>query len=226
MRYWLNALLGVVICSAAAVAVSFATWALTRSSTCSPGAGTLACRWESVPLAGAIVVALLVVIPLGSQLFKHRTAPTSGGLGLLAVGLALTGGAGAALSSGVTVGTGEPEATAAGIVVGVVLLLGGPFLLLVGIAVAMRGPAQGTLVVRAPGHAKRAAAAEAAKPAPPQTVALGALAAQLSQIAAARERVGGDALAARLRQLDDLRAAGVLNAEEHAAKRREVLNEM
>lgn len=57
----------------------------------------------------------------------------------------------------------------------------------------------------------------------PQTIAIGTLAEQLSQIAAARERTGGDALAARLRQLDDLRASGLLSAEEHAAKRREIL---
>lgn len=59
-----------------------------------------------------------------------------------------------------------------------------------------------------------------------QTIALGTLAEQLSQIAAARQRTGGDALAARLRQLDDLRASGLLSADEHAAKRREILEEL
>ncbi|MDO8213716.1 SHOCT domain-containing protein [Conexibacter sp. CPCC 206217] len=55
---------------------------------------------------------------------------------------------------------------------------------------------------------------------------LGALAAQLSQIAAARERTGGDAIATSLRQLDDLRASGLLTPEEHARKRREILDKL
>lgn len=58
------------------------------------------------------------------------------------------------------------------------------------------------------------------------TSQFGALAAQLSQIAAARERTGGDAIATSLRQLDDLRASGLLTPEEHARKRREILDKL
>jgi hypothetical protein len=226
MRYWLRALVGVVVCSAAAVAVVWATWALTRTSTCVAGDDTLACRWSSGQLAGAIAVALLVAIPLGSKLFKHRTAPPSGPLGPLAAGLAVTGAGVAALVSGITVGSAHGSAMGAGIAVGTVLLCLGPWLLVFGPAAALQGPRP---------RQRPSAAVVAASASPDesgrsggtaQTAALGTLAAQLSAIADARRRTGTDPLAARLRQLDDLRASGLLSAEEHAQRRRALLDEL
>jgi len=223
MSYWPRALLGTALCSAAAVAIVWATWALTRTSTCVAGDDTLACRWSGGQLAAAIAVALLVAIPLGSKLFKHRTAPPSGPLGPLAVGLAVTGGGVAALVSGITVGAGEGSAMGAGIATGTVLLCLGPWLLVFGPAAALRGPTRRRLSAEAPTLQATSATGGATTP---QTVALGTLAAQLSAIAEARRRTSADPLAARLRQLDDLRASGLLSAEEHAQRRRALLDEL
>jgi Short C-terminal domain len=225
MRYWFLSLVGVVVCSAAATAIAWSTWALTRLSVCAPGDDRLACDLGAGGLALVIGSAVLVAIPLGSGISRYRTAPRSGPLGPFAFGLAVTAGGVAALVSGITAGYEQTSATSAGIGTGTVLLIVGPLLLLGGLAAALSGarsvpapPAAAASPSRPAGTATRAPDST--------TAAVGTLAAQLAQIAAARRRTDADPLAAKLRQLDDLRASGLLSADEHAAKRAELLHEL
>lgn len=247
MRYWTFSLLGVAICSAAVAVVAWCTHAATRISLCTPADDSLACRMDGGQLGMAIAGALLLAIPVGSRLFAHRTVPRGSPLGLLALGLALTAAGSAALWSAVG-GTTESGSAAqvVGIVTGGILLSIGPFLLFPGLAVSLRGTATAapagvdaaaqtiaTATAQAVDAAVNAHAGErgrstvytsSAHTADTSVAGLGTLASQLAQVAEAKGRTGGDQVAARLRQLDDLRASGLLTAEEHAAARRRILD--
>ncbi len=71
-----------------------------------------------------------------------------------------------------------------------------------------------------------AAAAKPAKAADRGGATMATLAGQLAQIAEAKAAAQDDDVAARLRRLDELRAAGLINPDEHAARRREILDEI
>lgn len=245
MRYWFRALLGIVLAAGAVTVVAWCTWALTRVSLCTPADETLACEVRSEGFAIAIAVSIFAVIPLASGIFAGRTKPRSSHLGLLAIGLALVAAGGAALWSalGEAPGTSTTEAIGYGVAAPTIAI--GLFFVLAGIATTgsrrthSEVRAVSDAVLRANGgdlHRSMAAvraakqsggaAGRAASSSTPKEIQLGTLAAQLSQMANAKERTGGDAIAARLRQLDDLRASGLLSVEEHARKRREVLDQI
>lgn len=249
MRYWTFGLVGVAISAAAVAVISWCTYALTRVSLCEPGDAGLACERGPADLGIAIAIALVVAIPVGSKLFAHRKAPRGAPLGPLAIGLALAGAGGAALWSALGSGSGSDVTAAVGFGVAAPLLSIGLFALIGGFAaLSTRGETQAARIaeLKASGRntqeivdALSAVSAggagngsgSAKGPAPrvtvtTQSIGIGTLAEQLSKIAAARERTGGDALAAKLRQLDDLRASGLLSAEEHAAKRRAILEQL
>jgi hypothetical protein len=243
MRYWIRALLGIVLAAAAVTAIAWCTWALTRVSRCTPADETLGCELAGEGLSVSIAIAFLVVIPLASVIFAGRTKPRSSHLGLLAIGLSITCAGGAGLTSALGSGSGDTTVEWIGYGVAGAGLTFGPLLLLGGIATtSRRGPVaavreQSDKVLAANGGdlskslaavraAQQSGAVRAGAPRDQQQLQLGALAAQLSQIANARERTGGDAIAARLRQLDDLRASGLLSPEEHTRKRREVLDQI
>jgi hypothetical protein len=248
LRYWTCASLGVAVSAAAVAAISWGTFALTSQSLCAPGDDRLGCELGGDRLAAVMAVAFFVAIPLGSNLFAWRSSPRGGGLGLLAIALGLTGACGAAL----TVGIGSPGTSAElpGLLTGILLAIVAPFVLLGGLVTTFSNldPRARALAV-AKAHSARAAAREPRADtdgnggsvslrstvidgrADPRAandalaaVGLGDLAAQLSQIAAARARTDGDSVATKLRQLDDLRASGLLTPEEHARKRRELLD--
>lgn len=247
MRYWFRALLGIVLAAGAVTVVAWCTWALTRVSLCTPADESLACEVRSEGFAIAIALSFFVVIPLASGIFAGRTKPRSSHLGLLAIGLALVAAGGAALWSalGEAPGTSTTEAIGYGVAAPTIAI--GLFFVLAGIATtgsrmsAAQVRAQSNAVLAANGGDLRRsmAAVRAAQRSgggtsgsagggsgTPKEIQLGTLAAQLSQMASAKERTGGDAIAARLRQLDDLRASGLLSVEEHARKRREVLDQI
>jgi hypothetical protein len=249
MRYWLRALLGIVLSAAAVSIVAWCTYAWTRTSLCTPVDTQLACRLDGEAFLFVILGAIFVLIPLASQIFMRRTRPRGTPLGFLALSLALTAAGGAALVSAIGSGSGTP-ADIPGFVVGGILLSIGPIALVAGIATtgsrgaarlaqaqrdaivqqsggdlgkAMAAVRAGTAAGSSVTFTSGATAGDAAQPGAGQ---LGALAAQLSQIAEARQHTTGDATAASLRQLDDLRASGLLTPEEHARKRREILDKL
>lgn len=242
MRYWSFGLLGVAISAAAVAVVTWCTYALTRVSLCTPGDASFGCARDPGQLGLATAVAILVAIPVGSKLFARRKRPRGGPLGPLALGLALTAAGGGALASALGSASGTGAAEAIGFGVGAPLLSLGPFLLIAGFAaVGRRGDETAARIAQlkadgytrgqiaqtlSAGSAARATAGAGTRAPTPQSAGIGSLAAQLTEIAAARERAAGDALARRLRRLDDLRASGLLSAEEHAAKRREILGEI
>jgi len=71
-----------------------------------------------------------------------------------------------------------------------------------------------------------AVAAAATRASTPPAVSISTLHDQLVQIAEASKQAQDDELAARLRRLDELRAAGSITAAEHAERRREILDEV
>ncbi|HST40795.1 MAG TPA: hypothetical protein VLK58_14870 [Conexibacter sp.] len=245
MRYWIRALLGIVLASAAVTVVAWCTWALTRVSLCTPADETLACEVRAEGFAIAIAVCIFVAIPLASAIFAGRTKPRSSHLGLLAIGLAIVAAGGAGLWSAVgeAPSTDTTEIIGAGIAAPALAI--GAFFVLAGIATMgsrvsgsqVRAQSDAVLAANGGDLSRSLAAVRAAKQSggaamsaggssTPKEIQLGTLAAQLSQMANAKERTGGDAIAARLRQLDDLRASGLLSVEEHARKRREVLDKI
>lgn len=246
LRYWLCGLIGVVVCAAAAVAVTFATYGLTSHSLCTTGSDQLACDYNPGQLAMTIVVSILVAIPIGGRLFAWRK-PSGGAIGGLAISLAFTGAAAAALVVGI--GNEGTSAEAPGLIAGAVLAAIAPIMLLVTM-IGTFSNLDGGLAAKA--QAMKAAKAKGGRPRIDEpddfeesiagiaaidremfgagrgdrsaAAGFGGLAAQLAQIAAARSRTADDGVAAKLRQLDDLRASGLLTPEEHERKRRELLD--
>lgn len=244
LRYWLCSLIGVAVATVAVWVVSLSTWALARTNECRVGDTRDWCELSGADAGIAIGVMIFVVIPIASWIFALRTKPRSSHLGGLAIGLSLLAGGGAALwaAGGTAPATDTTELVGLGIavpalIVGVVFTLTGMATMgrrtsraqarKAGEAVlaANGGDLKRSLAaVKAAQGQQRAAGGTAA--AQPKQIQLGALAAQLSQIANASQRTGGDELAAKLRQLDDLRKSGLLSAEEHTRKRRELLDRM
>lgn len=227
LRYWLCGLIGVVVCAAAAVAVTLGTYGLTSQSLCEAGSDQLACELNPGQLSMLIIVSILVAIPIGGRLFAVRK-PRGGAIGGLAISLAFTGAAAAALVVGI--GNEGTSAEAPGLIAGAVLAAIAPIMLLITL-VGTFSNLDGGLTAKA--QAMKSAKAKGdhtvsvgGAPGGAQAAGFGDLAAQLAKIAAARSRTADDGLAAKLRQLDDLRASGLLTAEEHARKRRELLGEL
>lgn len=253
MRYWLSALLGIALSAAAVAVVTWCTYAWTRTSLCAPGDEQLACTLGNEGFAIAIAVAIFVVIPFASRIFMFRTTPRGTSLGFLTIGIAITAAGGAALYSALDSRGGFDSVQVAGYIVAGVALSIGPFFLLGGIVATGRSrqllsktdrdaliAANGGDVKRAM-EAARASANSGATPVFSGSTTVGAaashssaqvtsqltgLAAQLTEMAAARQRTSGDKIASSLRQLDDLRASGLLTAEEHERKRREILEQL
>lgn len=234
LRYWLCGLSGVALCATAVVAVTLGTFGLTSQSLCAPGSDQLACELSSGQLSLLIGVSLLLVIPVGGWVFAARK-PGGGAIGGLAIALAFSGAAAAALVVGIdNAGT---SAEAPGLIAGAVLAAIAP-ILLIATLIGTFSNLDGDLTARARAI-KRGGGAGAGErgPAPAvgvsggtgagaQTASFGDLAAQLAQIAAARSRAAGDGTTAKLRQLDELRASGLLTPEEHERKRRELLDSL
>ncbi|ADB54218.1 hypothetical protein Cwoe_5817 [Conexibacter woesei DSM 14684] len=252
MRYWTFSLLGVAICSAAVAVVAWCTYAATRISLCTPADDSLACRIDGGQLGIAIACGLLVAIPIGSGLFAHRTSPPSRPLGGIALSLALTASGGAALASALGTGASGDASEAIGFGVAAPLLSFGLILLLIALAAGVNGSATRARFEAAKAQAEAKAQAKPAAaggaharsahadgaharhgdggpandgtPLDLRLAGIGTLAAQLATVAAARAWTESDAVAASLRQLDALRASGLLTAEEHAERRRKILD--
>lgn len=247
MRYWLTTLLGITLASAAVAVIAWCTRALIEHSLCPPAATEqpLACSAENGELGAAIGICALVVIPLASVIFAHRTTPRGTPLGALALGLAIIAAGGAALYAAIP--SDDTTVQVSGYITAAVLLTIGPLMALGGMAAtgarrtrtvaAADAPASsgetiadaisrasGGAVVLSAGDIRAGTVEEAtkARAAASSTIGFGALAAQLAQISAAKQRTGADALAATLRQLDDLHAAGLLNSSDHARMRDEI----
>lgn len=154
MRYWLTSLLGVTLASAAVAAVAWCTRALIERSLCLPGDEQLACTAGPGELGAAIAVCLLVVIPIASVIFMHRTSPPGTSLGALALGIAFTAAGGTALYSAIP--SDDTTVQVIGYITGVALLSIGPLMLIGGIAATGRRSSPAAAKVAA---AKAAAAA-------------------------------------------------------------------
>jgi len=212
----LRILVGMALGAAGVAAPAWALFHLVRQPPCgSDGETTVGppCPDEFVWWVLAIIGSVVVLIPL-------------------AVWIAGRGRDGRLLLLGPIIAV-EPIALAAAVVVSHVGASSDPDTHWVGWLVAGLAALMSVVAVRAlarmgahrqPMTPAARPAVGAADPQPPPQVAV--LAAQLRQVAAAKQAAARDDLAARLRRLDELRAAGAISAEEHARRRDEILDEV
>ncbi|HEY4278133.1 MAG TPA: hypothetical protein VGM91_07945 [Conexibacter sp.] len=136
MRSWAFGLTAVVLTAAAVVVATWCGWAWSHKSLCVPGDSALACRPSAAGFAVAIAVSLFFVIPLASRVFKARTSPPGSPLGLLGLGLAVSGAGGAALFVATNDALAVSNQVTAIIVASFVLVIG-PMILIAGVVTAL-----------------------------------------------------------------------------------------
>lgn len=210
-------LVGMALGVAGVIAPAWGMFHLVRTPACgSDGVGVYGppCADEVGLWIAAVVVAATVVLPLAIGIAGWGEPGR-----LLLLGPVLAMGplcvAGAVVWS-LTGASSDPDSRWVG------YLIGGLVALLLLWALVGRVRRGGRPSPRSPAPAPVSVPAAPA----PGAAQLSTLAAQLSQVAAAKAAVADDGLAARLQRLDELRSAGAITADEHARRRREILDEV
>lgn len=230
----LRLLVGIALVGGSVVLASYAIYELVRTGTCGAPPGAVAVRAcpDGTGADALLLVAAIFVIPfvgIGISPVARLL------LGLLGWCFGWIGMGSAAFVAGhgpAAPPTAGDDATAVGITflaIGGLSLLG---LIVAGIVARRTSPdddGRGDGTPRTGRRAKR----RGATPPDPATTPVGGpqpsmatLAQQLGAVAQARAATQDDPLAARLRKLDELRAAGLISDAEHDARTLEILDEV
>lgn len=228
-RHVVRGLLAVLIAAGAVVLASYEIYHLVRTGSCASGGPYVSARPCPAGTGGRIlllIAAIFVMAPAAVAVFATRARGVKGVAGAGALtGLLWTFGW-IAMGSAAWVAGHGPAAPADGgegsTAVAITFWALGGFSLLGGLLL-VRGARAGERAVT-----QRAARAPAPAPAPPpRPVQVQQLATALGAVAHQRtDAAEVDDVARRLKQLDELQAMGAITADEHAAKRREILGEI
>lgn len=224
MTRLLRLLLAALMIGGSIVLAAAMIYELTRTGTCGAPAGAVAIRECPEGTGGQVLLLILAifVIPFAGMGIAPTGRVFLGGVWWCFVWIAMG-------SAAFVAGYGPaapPGAEDGALGVGITFVaIGG--LSLVGVVVA------GFLARNQPSTQEIRARLEAssrpkqpAKPRPAPPSPMETLAGQLETIAQARRSSEDDPIAARLRKLDELHTAGLITGAEHAARRREILDEV
>ncbi len=241
MRYWIRTLLGIVLIAGSVALAAVTIYHLVRIGSCGSDGTYVAVRPcpDGTGLKILGLIASIFVVPFaGMGLLATRGsggAQRDGaamGIGVMWFLLLFTCmGAAAFVAGRGPAAPSTPGLRSAGTWIGVsFMLVGGPALLfLVWRTLTAPAPRPPAALPGRPLSTTPAPRSGPTPPAGPATPGMATLAAQLQTVARMRgveadaAASDGHDVAARLRELDALRAAGLVTDEEHAAKRRQIL---
>ncbi|MCW3013471.1 MAG: hypothetical protein JWO02_563 [Solirubrobacterales bacterium] len=234
MRYWIRTLIGIAVIAGSVTLASYLIYEMVRVGSCASGGAYVIANpcpagfgWKVL----GIIVSIFVLPFVGMGILATRrpgggaTVSSGASVGALWFFLLFTCMGAAALVAGQGPAAPDERGVTSGAnwVAGTFLVMGAPALLGMVIAALRRPkdppPSATQLMPDRAGMATLAnqlqtvATMRSVKPAP-------------TRPAPSTPGADADDLAGRLRQLDELRAAGLVTAEEHAAKRREILGEV
>jgi hypothetical protein len=247
MRYLVRTLVGVLLIAGSVALASVVIYDLVRIGSCGSDGTYIAVRpcpdGTGLKILG-LIVSIFVAPFAGMGLLATRHAgdaqrgPAAVSVGVLWFFLLFTCMGAASLVAGR--GPAAPESPglrSAGTWIGVTFLVMGAPVLLFMVWRTLRAPAPRTVPPALPGRPLSTTPAPRTGPtASPKTAGMATLATQLETIARMRGVTPAPApahgaddaehVAARLRELDELRASGLVTDEEHAAKRRQILADL